>query len=224
MRTILVADDEPNLRHFVARALEVDGHHVVEAADGDAALDLALQTPYDLLVLDLLMPGLTGFEVLERLAEAAPQQHVVVLSAMSDVETRVRCLQLGAADFLGKPFARAELVARVRARLREMGPATTGQPDRFLRAGPVSLDLQRHELSLDGRAVLLPQREFLLLAHLLRRAGEVCTRDELLTEVWGFASGTASNVVDVYVGRLRRRLPPEQLLSVRSVGYVLRGD
>jgi two-component system copper resistance phosphate regulon response regulator CusR len=221
VRTVLVADDEPALRRFVARALEVDGHRAVEAEDGTTALDLALRSHFDLLVVDLLMPGLSGFGVLERLAEAAPQQRVLVLSAVSDVETRVRCLQLGASDFLSKPFARAELVARVRTRLRETTGPAPAEPERFLRVKGISLDLRRREVELDGQVTPLPQREFLLLAHLMRRVGEVCTRDELLTEVWGFSSGTASNVVDVYVGRLRRRLPPERLLSVRHVGYVL---
>jgi two-component system copper resistance phosphate regulon response regulator CusR len=223
VRSVLVADDEPALRRFVARALEVDGHHAVEAQDGTTALDLALRSHFDLLVVDLLMPGLSGFEVLERLAEAAPQQRVLVLSAVSDVETRVRCLQMGASDFLSKPFARAELLARVRTRLRESSRPTPAEPERFLRVKGISLDLRRRELDVEGSVTPLPQREFLLLTHLLRRVDQVCTRDELLMEVWGFSAGTSSNVVDVYVGRLRRRLPPERLLSVRHVGYVLHG-
>jgi DNA-binding response OmpR family regulator len=218
MARVLVVDDEPRIVSFVSRALAAEGLGVDNAHDGYRALELAKARNYELVVLDLLLPGVDGVSVLQGIIEHRPEQRVLVLSAVSDVESRVRCLELGAVDYLAKPFALAELVARVRARLRQ--PPAQAAP-RMLVAGRMSLDLVRRVADAGQGAVSLSEREFLLLQHLMRRAGEVCTREQILADVWGYSFDPGSNVVDVYVGRLRAKLGGELIETVRSVGYRL---
>jgi two-component system copper resistance phosphate regulon response regulator CusR len=171
---------------------------------------------YAVIVLDLLLPGLDGYEVLRRILRANPAQRVLILSAIGDVESKVRCLQMGAVDYLPKPFAIAELIARVRRRIQD--PAAP-PPPRWLEAGGMRLDLQRRVLSVEDREVSLSHREFILMGHLMRHAGEVCTRDELLADVWGYSFDPTSNVVDVCVRRLRSKLERGAIETVRNVGY-----
>jgi two-component system OmpR family response regulator len=218
MAQILVIDDEPKIVSFVSRALAGDGFAVDSAADGARALALATRERYDLVVLDLLLPGVDGLSVLHKLMSRRPGQQVIVLSAVSEVAAKVRCLDLGAADYLTKPFALVELLARVRSRLRDRAPATE-QP--HLRAGRLTLDLRRQSVADGGRAVSLTNREFLLLEHLVRNAGAACTRDELLVAVWGYAFDPGTNVVDVYVRRLRSKLGADVVETVRNVGYAI---
>jgi DNA-binding response OmpR family regulator len=213
---VLVVDDEPRIVDFVSRALSAEGFQVDDAQDGMRALELAKTGSYELVVLDLLLPHLDGVSVLEDLMESRPDQRVLVLSALSDVETKVRCLEVGASDYLSKPFSLAELIARVRARLRQ--PAG-GPRHRFLRAGGVTLDLTRRVAEAGGRRVTLSEREFLLLEHLMRQEGEVCTRQRLLADVWDYSFDPGSNVVDVCVGRLRAKLGGDVIETVRNVGY-----
>jgi DNA-binding response OmpR family regulator len=216
MPRVLVVDDEPRIVSFVSRALAAEGFQVDGAMDGGRGLDLAKTGAYELVVLDLLLPALDGVTVLERLMDSRPDQRVLVLSALSDVETKVRCLESGASDYLSKPFSLAELVARIRARLRQ--PAAS--PDRrSLRAGRVTLDLTRRLADAGAGPVALSEREFLLLEHLMRRDGEVCSRQRLLQEVWGYSFDPGSNVVDVCVGRLRAKLGSDVIETVRNVGY-----
>jgi DNA-binding response OmpR family regulator len=215
---ILVIDDEPKIVSFVSRALAGDGFAVDSAADGVRGLALAARERYDLVVLDLLLPGLDGVGVLHKLKSRRPQQQVIVLSAVSEVEAKVRCLDLGAADYLTKPFALAELLARVRSRLRDRSPAAEGK---HLHAGRLTLDLRRQSVEDAGRPVSLTNREFLLLEHLVRHAGTACTREELLAAVWGYAFDTGTNVVDVYVRRLRSKLGAGAVETVRNVGYAV---
>jgi two-component system, OmpR family, response regulator len=216
MARILVIDDEPRIVHFVSRALEAEGYTVDAAYDGERGLELAQQGRHELVLLDLLLPSMNGVAVLKGILRAKPEQRVLVLSALSDVQSRVRCLELGAADYLPKPFALAELLARVRARLRQ---APGILPERVLRAGGVSLELLRRTADAGAGPVSLSEREFLLLQHLMRRNHEVCTREELLDEVWGYAFDPGTNVVDVYVGRLRAKLGANVIETVRNVGY-----
>jgi DNA-binding response OmpR family regulator len=213
---LLVVDDEPRIVSFVSRALSSEGFGVDSAHDGVRALELVRSRSYGLVVLDLLLPRLDGFAVLRGIMESRPEQRVLVLSALGDVESKVKCLELGASDYLAKPFALAELVARVRARLRQPnGPPVA----RYLRAGPVTLDLVGRVADAGSGPVPLSDREGLLLQHLLRKEGQVCTRQELLADVWGYSFDPGSNVVDVYIGRLRSKLGAELIHTVRNVGY-----
>jgi len=216
MARLLAIEDDARLRTFLKRALESDGHVVAGAATGLEGVRRTQDDEYDLILLDLMLPGIDGFEVLRRVLDRDPEQRVLVLSAVGDVASRVRCLQMGAVDFLCKPFAAAELIARVRARLRAPG---SGGPQRWLRVGEVSLDLERQALDVDGNAVPLSHLEFVLLGHLMRRAGEVCSRAELLSSVWGYSSDPGSNVVDVTVRRVRHKVPRQLIETVRNVGY-----
>ena len=218
MPRVLVVDDEPRIASFISRALSAEGLGVDSAHDGRRALELARSRRYELVVLDLLLPGLDGVSVLQGILDSRPEQRVLILSALSDVDSKVRCLELGAADYLPKPFALAELVARVRARLRQ--PEAPAAP-RAITAGRVTLDLLRRMADAGQGAVGLSEREFLVLQYLMRKAGEVCTREELLADVWGYSFDPGSNVVDVYVGRLRSKLGPEVIETVRNVGYRL---
>lgn len=216
MTKVLVVDDEPRIVSFVSRALSAEGFRVDGASDGIRALELATKERYELVVLDLMLPELDGIAVLQRLIEQRPDQRVLVLSALSDVETKVRCFESGASDYLAKPFSLAELIARIRARLRQ--PAA-GPRHRFLETGGLRLDLTRRVAEQDGRRVPLSEREFLLLEHLMRQDGEVCSRQRLLEAVWGYSFDPGSNVVDVCVGRLRAKLGQGVIETVRNVGY-----
>jgi two-component system OmpR family response regulator len=217
MSQVLVIEDDDRIARFVTRALQSDGYTVERRPDGTSGLHEALASDYDLVILDLMLPDISGEQVLERLVDMRPEQRVLVLSAVPEIGSRVAVLEAGAADFLGKPFAIDELLARVRARLRAEAP---GAAARWLHAGPISLDLRLHRASMDGRQVELSIREFLLLQHIIRRNGEPCTRAELLSDVWGITYGPGSNVVDVCVRRLRAKLDrPDRIETVRNVGY-----
>jgi len=213
---LLVVDDEPRIARFVSRALESHGHTVEVARTGEEALLKAAAHDFALVILDLLLPGLDGHAVLRELVARDGTSRVLVLSAVGDVESRVQCLRAGAVDYLAKPFAVAELLARVDSRLAGTPSAA---PERWLEVGTVRLDLQRRVLFDGDRGTTLSQREFILLSHLMRRAGEVCTRDELLSDVWGFCFDPGSNVLEVYVGRLRAKIDRWHIETVRNVGY-----
>ncbi|MEO8330487.1 MAG: response regulator transcription factor, partial [Candidatus Nanopelagicales bacterium] len=214
----LVIDDEPDITRFVRRGLESTGHEVLTAVDGLGGLQAAVSGSIDLIILDLLMPGIDGLAVLAGVIAHNPQQRVIVLSAVVDVETRVRCLEQGAVDFVGKPFALRELVARVRCRLREP-VAPNGRS--ILQTERLTLDLRRREARFGDQVTALSSREFLLLSHLMRNKDVVCSREEILSEVWGYDFDPGTNVVDVYVRRLRRKVPQDYIKTVRNVGYQL---
>jgi len=216
MAGILIVEDEARIASFLSRALSSCGFEVACVSTCAAAIKRLERELYDLVLLDLLLPGQDGFRVLERALELRPNQEVLVLSALSDVQSKVRCLELGASDYLPKPFALAELLARVRARLRQ--PAGT-QPERVLNAGGVTLELLRRTADAGTGPISLSEREFLLLQHFMRRNSEVCTREELLDDVWGYTFDPGTNVVDVYVGRLRAKLGADVIETVRNVGY-----
>ena len=216
MGGILVVEDEQRIASFLSRALSACGFEVACSTNGHSAIEMLEREPYDLVLLDLLLPGLDGFAFLERSLEVRPTQEVLVLSALSDVESKVRCFELGAGDYVTKPFALAELVARVRTRLRQSQVIST---TRYLDVSDVRLDLQRRTVSRGGERIGLSTREFHLLEHLMRRAGEVCRREELLASVWGYSFDPGTNVVDVYVRRLRGKLGDELIETIRNVGY-----
>jgi DNA-binding response OmpR family regulator len=216
MAKILVIDDEPDLVRFVQRALEAEGYQVITSTNGLDGIRLALTELPDLVVLDLIMPGIRGEAVLSALMAQNPGLRVLILSATGDVRLRISCLENGAVDFVAKPFAVRELMARVHNRLQDK-PASKRRD--ILRVGNIVLDLQAHQLLVDGKPTALSQREFLLLLHLMRNPDAVCSRQELLSEVWGYAFDPATNVVDVCIGRLRAKLRPDLIMTVRNVGY-----
>jgi len=215
MARILVVDDERKLVGLMCRALAAQGFAVDGTTDGARALELIREDDYQLVVLDLLLIGLDGMRVLERAVRARPALPILVLSAMSDVETKVRCFELGAADYMTKPFALAELQARISARLRPPG----GDGETLLRNNGFTLDLRRRVVETEVGTIRLSHKEFLLLRHLMRHEGEVFNRAELLQEVWGWSFDPGTNVVDVYVGRLRAKLGSRVIVTVRNVGY-----
>jgi DNA-binding response OmpR family regulator len=220
---VLVIDDEPNVASFVGRALRAKGFQVDVALGGERGLEAALEGGHALIVLDLRMRDVNGLVILRQVMRARPQQPVLVLSAASDVEIKVRCLELGAVDFVAKPFELAELVARVGSHLRRHAQAQApAPPERHLRAGRLTLDLLRRSVDRgDGAAVTLSEREFGVLRHLMARAGRPCTREELLADVWEMDFDPQTNVVDVYVHRLREKLGAGVIQTVRNRGYVL---
>jgi DNA-binding response OmpR family regulator len=214
---VLVADDEPRIRNFIGRALTAAGIRVEIASTGAEALQLATAEAYDLVLLDLLMPDLDGRVVLERLMRSRPEQPVVVLSCVADVSSKVTCFNLGAQDYLTKPFSLDELLARVRARLRSEGH----RPTEMLRVGDLTLDTVRLQADRGHGAVALTRLEFLLLRELMDQAGHSVPKGELLFSVWGYAFDPGSNVVDVCVRRLRRKLGFGLIKTVRGEGYRL---
>ena len=219
---ILVVEDEAGIADFLERGLESEGYGVTVAEDGVAGQRLALDAAVDLVVLDRMLPGRDGLEVLGAIRRAKPSLPVILLTARAEVADRVEGLDLGATDYLTKPFAFEELLARIRARLRESG----SRGETKIEAAGIVLDLLDREATRDGLAVRLPEREADLLAYLIRHAGRVCTYEEILAAVWGYDHDPGTNVVQVYVGYLRRKLDrpgaPAPIETVRSVGYMLR--
>jgi DNA-binding response OmpR family regulator len=217
---IVLIEDEPGIVDFVRRGLMAAGFHVDAALDGDKGLELALGERVSLVVLDLMLPGRSGAEILRDLAEQRPGLPVIVLTARGEVEDRVNGLRAGAVDYLVKPFAFTELEARIRAQLRaaRQAPATT------LRCAGLSLDLITRNLTHDGHPVRLTTTEFDLLAYFMRNPGQVLTRRQIQRAVWGYDHDPATNSVDVYVGYLRRKLSepgrePVRITTLRSRGY-----
>jgi DNA-binding response OmpR family regulator len=216
---ILVIEDEARIQAFLARGLEAEGYTVAAAGDGREGLGLAAGARWDLVVLDLQLPGLNGLQVLQELHRVKPELPVVILSARGDVQTKLRGFELGATDYVAKPFSLDELLARIRVRLR--GAATFGD-EHVLRGGNVALDVARRQAGVGDRTADLSDREFRLLHHLLLHAGEVVSRERLLAEVWGYDFDPGSNVVEVCMRRLRQKLGPEAALeTVRNAGYRL---
>jgi two-component system response regulator MprA len=221
---ILVVDDEPTVRDAVDRALRLEGYDTELAADGRQALDALAAAAPDALVLDLLMPRVDGLEVCRRLRAAGDRTPVLVLTARDAVADRVRGLDAGADDYLVKPFALEELLARLRALLRRGGGA--GEHE-VLRFADLELRLLEHTVSRGRRAIELTRTEFLLLELFMRHPRQVLTRSQIFERVWGYDFGESSNSLEVYVGYLRRKLEaggkPRLLQTVRGLGYVLRG-
>jgi DNA-binding response OmpR family regulator len=217
---VLVVDDEPGVVSFVTRGLRARGFDVDTAAGGGEALDMVQRRDYDVVLLDLRMRECNGVVVLRRLTATRPDVKVVVVSAAADTQIKVRCLELGATDFVAKPFDLAELVARVGAHTRTR-PAVKPPPPRVVRAGPIALDLDKSTVDAGAGPQPLTTREFRLLLHLMRRAGQACPREELLREAWDTPFDTGTNVVDVCVHRLRQKLGAHAIETVRNVGYRL---
>ena len=216
---ILIVEDEARIRAFLARAFEAEGFVVDVAPDGEQGLERALAGDYDSVVLDLLLPGQGGLEVLRQLQLRNEQLPVLILSARSDIPTKLRGFELGAVDYIVKPFSLDELLARVRLHMRRAAGAPSGDGT-VLRVGILALDLARRQARMGETVADLADREFRLLHFLMLHPGEVISRQRLLSEVWGFDFDPRSNVVDVCVRRLRRQLGPEAPIeTVRNAGY-----
>ncbi len=218
---VLLIEDEPGIVDFVRRGLEAEGFYVDAALDGIEGERLALSGDFDAIVLDLMLPGRGGLEILASVRRTTPGVPVIVLTARSEISDRVAGLDAGAVDYLVKPFSVAELVARVRAQLRVLAQASTSA----LRAEDIEVDLLTRKVQRAGRPVVLSTTEFELLVYLLRHHGHVLTREQILSSVWGYEHDPETNVVDVYIGYLRRKLgrpgDPAPIFTMRSVGYRL---
>jgi two-component system, OmpR family, response regulator len=214
---ILLVDDEPRIRDFITRALVTAGYAVTAASCGSEGLRMARAGDYDLVILDLIMPDIDGRSVLAQVLKERRDQAVLVLSCLADVTTKVACLELGAQDYLTKPFSLAELLARVRVRLR----GETHPVSEVLRAGDLTLDVGRLQANIGHGPVALTRLEFLLLRELMEHAGQSVGKGQLLATVWGYDFDPGSNVVDVCVRRLRSKLGFDLIKTVRGEGYRL---
>jgi DNA-binding response OmpR family regulator len=219
--SILLVEDEPGIVDFLERGLRAEGFSVATAMDGVDGERCALRERFDMVVLDLMLPRRSGMEVLASLRAAKPELPVIVLTARGDVEDRVAGLDGGAVDYLVKPFSLAELLARVRAQLR----AAAQSASTTLLAGDIEADLLTRKVTRAGVPAPLSTTEFELLAYLMRHNGQVVSREQILSTVWGYQHDPATNVVDVYIGYLRRKLArpgsPAPIHTVRRVGYRL---
>ena len=223
MRVLLV-EDEPKLAAFIQKGLSEDAFHVDVAADGEAALTHARQTAPDIVILDVMLPGIDGFAVCQQLRLLHPDLPILMLSARGVVDDRVRGLDAGADDYLTKPFAFEELRARLRALLRRQKPGAL----LVLKTADITLDPVSRTVTRGTRRLDLTPKEFALLAYLMRNAGQVLTRAMIAEAVWDFTWDRLTNVIDVFINHLRRKLEdagePRVIHSVRGVGYVLRVD
>jgi DNA-binding response OmpR family regulator len=217
MKRILIAEDEPRLASFLDKGLRSNGFVTTVAEDGAKASLLARDQEFDLLLLDLGLPGKDGTEVLREMRASGQRMPVIILTARDDVSHKVGGLEGGADDYVTKPFRFEELLARVRVRLRDERTVERT----VLRAGEVVLDLRTRRASTQGRTIDLTAHEFTMLEVLIRHAGQVLSREQLLSHVWGYDYDPGSNVVDVYVGYLRKKLGPDSIETVRGMGYRL---
>jgi len=221
---VLVVDDDQRIASAIRRALIYEGYQVEVARDGPVALTHVRERAPDLMILDVMLPGLDGMEVARRLQAGGGEFPILMLTAKDGTSDRVRGLDSGADDYLVKPFAYEELLARVRALLRRRAP----RRQRSIRYADISMDLGAHEVKRDGRLIGLTAKEFDLLELFVRNPRQVLTRERIMDAVWGFDFGATSNVVDVYVGYLRQKLEdggaPRVIQTLRGVGYVLREE
>ena len=221
MSRILIAEDEPRLASFLEKGLRAAGYTTTVSHDGLEAAAMAIDDDFDLLVLDIGLPGQDGFAVLRSIRGRGVRMPVLVLTARDDIDDTVTGLNLGADDYVTKPFVFEELLARVRARLRG---GDRGGEGLSLRVGAIELDVRARRAEAAGEVVDLTAKEFALLETFLRHPGQVLSREQLLSHVWGYDYDPGSNIVDVYVGYLRRKLGQERFETVRGMGYRLRPD
>lgn len=218
---ILIAEDEPRIAAFLEKGLRASGFTTAVAQDGHEAIFMAQNDDFDLLILDIGLPGKDGWMVLEELRGQGEYLPIIILTARDEVRDKVAGLEGGADDYVTKPFRFEELLARVRVRLRDKR-LPRQQEEMVLRAGKLVLDLRTRQVWIDERLVKLSAREFTLAETFVRHPGQVLSREQLLSQVWGYDYDPGSNVVDVCVGYLRQKLGREYIETVRGVGYRLR--
>ncbi len=221
---ILIVEDDRETANYVVKGLRESGHAADHASDGETGYQMARGGSYDVMVVDRMLPGTDGIALVQRLREEGDQTPVLFLSALGEVDDRVTGLRAGADDYLAKPYAFAELLARVEA-LGRRGP--TGGPETMLTVGDLTMDLLTRQVTRGGQTIDLQPREFALLEHLMRNAGRVVTRTMLLEQVWGYHFDPQTNVIDVHISRLRGKIDKgferPLLHTVRGAGYSLRG-
>lgn len=224
---VLIIDDEPKFARFLEMELTYEGYEVAKALDGRTGLQLAESGEFDLILLDIMLPGLNGMEVLRRIRRVS-QVPIIMLTARDSVIDKVSGLDQGADDYITKPFAIEELLARIRTALRKTAATSGSQNELVLSAGGVQLDVQRRTVTVRGTPVELTKREFDLLQYMLENKGVVLSRDSLLQDVWGFDFEGETNVVDVYIRFLRSKIDEvfgiKLISTVRGVGYVIRDE
>ncbi len=220
---LLLVEDEPGLVLTLADRLAAEGYAVETAGDGEQGLAKASAGGFDLIILDVMLPGLSGFELCRRLRQAGIDTPILMLTARTQVVDKVVGLKTGADDYVTKPFDMMELLARIEALLRRVPPRTARTCETY-RFGPVQVDFRRAEVLKDGRPVTLSAREYALLRYLIEHRGAALSREELLAEVWGYEAGTTTRTVDVHIAWLRQKLEdnpkyPQFILTVRGLGY-----
>ena len=220
MNRILIAEDEPRIAAFLEKGLRANGFTTTVVEEGDDAIALVQTGEFDLLILDLGIPGKDGWAVLEELRGQGEQLPIIILTARDDLKDTVTALEGGANDYITKPFRFEELLARVRVQLRN-SPLSRRQDEMVLTANDVVLDLRTRQVQVGDRTIELSAKEFTLAETFLRHPGQVMSREQLLSHVWGYDYDPGSNIVDVYVGYLRKKLGSDLIETVRGMGYRL---
>lgn len=223
MRRILIAEDESRVASFVEKGLKANGFTTAIAPTGPEAITLALEDTFDLIVLDLGLPGKDGLSVLEELRGQGCSTPIIILTARDDVQDKVTSFELGADDYVTKPFRFEELLARIRTRIRTHCPPQANVQDWVLNHGELVLDLRTRLATVNNQPIELSAREFTLVETFMRHTNQVMSREQLLDHVWGYDYAPGSNVVDVYVGYLRKKLGSQLIETVRGMGYRMPG-